>query len=92
MIPVACKCATASDTNECEMSKYCYDNTCNALQGAADLILLERLSVVEEELANATDRLQSLMSENVIIKQQTTTSIDAMNIANTKSSSTVSSK
>ena len=57
-----------------------------ALQGAADLILLERLSVVEEELANATDRLQSLMSENVIIKQQTTTSIDAMNVANTKSS------
>ena len=78
--------ATDRSRKRTETNSTTSSSTKAALQGAADLILLERLSVVEEELANATDRLQSLMSENVIIKQQTTTSIDAMNVANTKSS------
>jgi len=78
--------ATDRSRKRTETNSTTSSSTKAALQGAADLILLERLSVVEEELANATDRLQSLMSENVIIKQQTTTAIDAMNVANTKSS------
>ena len=78
--------ATDRSRKRTETNSTTSSSTKAALQGAADLILLERLSVVEEELSNATDRLQSLMSENVIIKQQTTTAIDAMNVANTKSS------
>ena len=54
-----------------------------ALQGAADLILLERLASVEEELANATDHVAGLEEENRVLRQQMSASASNEDVAKT---------